>query len=280
MNRIRLYARSTLPALVVLSFFVGFANWIPQTRWHPPVRQAMGAEMSPAQLAQAGERIVRERGCLTCHTLEPGAGVQGHGRGPNLVGIAARRAGGVAGGPGTLVDYLVQTLYEPGAYLVEGFADIMPASTRPPAKLDYGEVVAVINYLQSLGGTPSVRIGDVAQVPGGEQPVTAAVAADAAPQAAPADAATLLERNQCSTCHSLKPGETLLGPSLAAKDLADVAAANAMSPETFVMESIVNPRSLEREGFPRQVMPDNYGTQLSAAQLHLIVRYLLHGEGA
>ncbi|MBI1732876.1 MAG: c-type cytochrome [Gammaproteobacteria bacterium] len=280
MSRARLYAMSTLPALVVLMFFVGFANWIPQTRWSPPVRQAMGAEMTPAQLAQAGEKIVRERGCLTCHTLEPGAGVLGHGRGPNLIGIATRRAEGVTGGPGTLVDYLVQSLYEPGAYLVEGYANLMPASTRPPAKLDYGEVVAVVNYLLSLGATPSVRIGDVPQPPGGEKAVAAVAQAGAAPQTVPADAATLLESNQCNTCHSLKPGETLLGPSLAAKDLAEVAAANDMSPESYVMDSIVNPRALEREGFPKQVMPDNYGTQLTAAQLHVIVSYLLHGEGA
>jgi hypothetical protein len=41
----------------------------------------------------------------------------------------------------------VQALYEPGAFLVEGYANIMPGSTRPPAKLGYEEVVAVINYL-------------------------------------------------------------------------------------------------------------------------------------
>ncbi|MBI2970566.1 MAG: cytochrome c, partial [Gammaproteobacteria bacterium] len=151
MSRVRAYTTATLPALVVLVFFVWFANWIPQTRWTPPVRQAVAAEMSPAQLARIGEKIVRERGCLTCHTLEPGVGVQGHGRGPNLIGIAARRAGGAPGGPSTLVDYLAQSLHEPGTYLVEGYANIMPASTRPPAKLDDGEVVAVINYLQSLG---------------------------------------------------------------------------------------------------------------------------------
>lgn len=278
MSRVRTYATATMPAVFVLIFFVWFANWIPQTRWTPPVRQAVGAEMSPAQLAAVGGKIVRERGCLTCHTHEPGVGVQGHGRGPNLIGIAARRAGGVPGGPGTLVDYLVKSLYEPGAYLVEGYADIMPASTRPPAKLDYGEVVAVVNYLQSLGGTPSVKVGELPQPPGTGTTEVAAAAPSAAPDNAPADPAALLERHLCSTCHSFKPGETMLGPSLAAQDLAAAAAAHGMSPEAYVMDSIVNPRALEREGFPKQLMPENYGTELTAAQLYAMVGYLLRQE--
>jgi cytochrome c5 len=38
---------------------------------------------------------------------------------------------------------------------------VMPAANRPPANLSDGEITAVIAYMQSLGGKPKVRIGDI-----------------------------------------------------------------------------------------------------------------------
>ena len=75
MTRNPSYVVATIPALVVLGFFVWFANWIPQTRWSPPEKQDIGAAMTPPQLAKVGKIIVRQRGCLACHTIEPTAGV-------------------------------------------------------------------------------------------------------------------------------------------------------------------------------------------------------------
>lgn len=82
MTRVSSYLTATVPALVVLGFFVWFANWIPQTRWDPPAAREITADMTPRQLANVGEVIVRERGCLACHTIEPGAGVKGQGAAP------------------------------------------------------------------------------------------------------------------------------------------------------------------------------------------------------
>ena len=113
MSKTSTFVTATIPALVVLGFFVWFANWIPQTRWEPPEKQEIGSTMSPIQLAKVGQSIVRQRGCLTCHTIEPTAGVKGQGRGPNLANIAVRRVHGIEGGPDVLVDYLLQALYEP-----------------------------------------------------------------------------------------------------------------------------------------------------------------------
>ncbi|MGE0674940.1 MAG: cytochrome c family protein, partial [Methylibium sp.] len=158
MKALSTYAGATLPSLIVLAFFVWFANWIPQTRWEPPKVRQIDAAMSAADLAVLGKAIVRERGCLTCHTIEPGAGIKGQGRGPNLDGVAERRANGVADGAGTQVEYLTEALYTPGAYVVDGYANIMPASVKAPAKLNREEVAAVVAYLQSLGGTPTVTV--------------------------------------------------------------------------------------------------------------------------
>ena len=161
MRALTTYGTATLPALLVLGFFVWFANWIPQTRWDPPKTREIATTMTPAELAVVGQAIVRERGCLSCHTIEPGQGIKGQGRGPNLAGVAERRANGVAGGPDTLIGYLTQALYTPGAYLVEGFSNIMPASLKAPAKLNRAEVAAVVAYLESLGGTPSVTLASL-----------------------------------------------------------------------------------------------------------------------
>ncbi|MBE7417545.1 MAG: c-type cytochrome [Ideonella sp.] len=267
MRSIAAYAAPALPAAVVVGFFVWFANWIPQTRWQAPQKLAISEAMTPAELGALGATLVRQRGCLTCHTIEPGAGVKGGGRGPNLADVASRRARGAEGAPGNLVEYLVQSLYEPGAYLVEGFANIMPPSTAAPAKLGYEEVVAVVNYLQSLGGRSSVKIGDIARPSG-------AAAAPAPVTAAASDPKALFDSLGCAGCHSLEAGKNVLGPSLDAAALAKAAAARKMSLEALVLEAIVDPKAYEAKEFPAGVMPQDYGAKLTGAQLRSLVEYL------
>lgn len=260
-----------IPALVVLGFFVWFSNWIPQTRWEPPRAHTISAQMTPADLARVGAVLVRERGCLTCHTIEPSAGVKGQGRGPNFVGIASRRATGVPGGPSGLISYLTQSLYDPGAYLVEGYANIMPPSQRPPAKLSHEEITAVVDYLMSLGGTPTVKVGDL--------PRQTAEAGQAAAGAAPTAIGTIepiavLEKYNCIACHALKPGEDRPGPPFALATLREGAAARGLSLDAYLIESIVQPRAFVRGDFPPDLMPDDYGAQITAGELHTIVTYL------
>lgn len=264
-----------IPAFVVLGFFVWFSNWIPQTRWEPPRAHAIGAQMTPADLARVGAVLVRERGCLTCHTIEPGAGVKGQGRGPNLAGLASRRAAGAPGGPSNLVAYLTQSLYEPGAYLVEGYANIMPASYRPPSKLTYEENTAVVDYLMSLGGTPAVKVGELPRPPAeASQPAAATSAAAAKPSASTAEATGLLEKHNCVTCHSLKKGEVLVGPPFDPVVLRANAATRGLSLDAYLMESIVAPRAFVQGDFKPDLMPEEYGKELTAGQLHTIVTYL------
>lgn len=264
-----------VPALAVLGFFVWFSNWIPQTRWEPPKARAIGAEMTPANLARVGAVLARERGCLTCHTIEPGAGIKGQGRGPNFADIASRRAKGVPGGPSDLATYLAQSLYEPGAYVVEGYANIMPASQRPPAKLTYEEVTAVVDYLMSLGGTPAVKVGDL---PGPATETRAPAAAVSVPSVGAADAMALLDKHNCLACHAFKAGEERPGPMLTPVTLREGAAARGVSLDTYLIESIVQPRAFVRGDFPPDLMPDDYGTQISAGELHVIVTHLASPE--
>jgi mono/diheme cytochrome c family protein len=279
MTRARQYAVATLPALIILGFFVWFANWIPQTEWNPPEKQDIGTSMTPAQLADVGQTIALQRGCMACHTIEPGAGAQGGGRGPNWAGLATRRAQGVSGGPDNLVDYLAQALYEPGAYLVEGYADIMPAATGAPAKLTYEEIVAVVNYLQSLGGKPSVKLGDIPR-PSGEAAGGVAASGGAPPAGASVkDPVAIFSAFNCANCHSLDPGAVLVGPPLDAASLEATASDRGVSSRAYVIESIVNPGAFEKEGFLSGVMPPTLGDQLTAGQLEALLNYLLPSGG-
>ncbi|MFQ5631146.1 MAG: c-type cytochrome, partial [bacterium] len=111
---------------------------------------------------EAGEAIFWGKGkCHTCHSI----GGRGSGiRCPNLgdsefgsvIGIRAeeralkRAAQGAAMSSAT--DYLVESLAEPGAHVVEGFKNEMPYVYLPPIALNPDEVKAVISYLQSQGG--------------------------------------------------------------------------------------------------------------------------------
>ncbi|ODS30625.1 MAG: putative heme protein [Candidatus Scalindua rubra] len=50
------------------------------------------------------------------------------------------------------LDYLVESIVDPQAYIVEGFGKIMPKVFEPPIVLSQEKILAVITYLQTLGG--------------------------------------------------------------------------------------------------------------------------------
>lgn len=272
MKTLRIYALATMPALIILGVFTYFANWIPQTRWEPPTKREITAAMTPAQLAQIGGTIVRERGCMACHTLEPGVGVKGGGRGPNLYDMGGRRVQGVAGGPTRQVDYLVQALYEPGDYLVEGYADIMPPAIQPPARLSYEEATAVVAYLQSLGGTPTVKVGDL------RRPPQAGSAPGPASQP-PSGASAIISKYGCQACHKIKGQGGAIGPSLeeAARQAGNRVA--GLSAEAYLRQSLLEPNAFVVPGFPANVMPQDVGKRMTPAELDALVRYLLSLAG-
>ncbi len=126
---------------------------------------ATAAGVSP----EAGEAIFWGKGkCHTCHSLGsrgsairgPNLGVDGA-RFPLPIGLRAeeraKEMSQKSGKPITAADYLVQTHHDPGAYVVEGYKNEMPAAWKAPIKLKPEEVLAVDLYLQSQGGEPKVE---------------------------------------------------------------------------------------------------------------------------
>ncbi len=123
--------------------------------------------------AANGEAIFWGRGkCHACHAV----GARGRSvRGPDLgvsdageamMARAARRAAERSAALGREVsptDYLVESLVDPGAYVVRGYKDEMPPIHEPPIRLTPDELRSVVLYLQTLGGQPDPASIDIPQ---------------------------------------------------------------------------------------------------------------------
>src|SRR5262249_12665728 len=122
--------------------------------------------------------------CLTCHTIGKSAGPF---RFPDLAGVDARAK---TREPGlTDIDYFAQAMYEPNAFIVPGFNPGMPTINKPPIGLSDQEILGVIAYLQSLGGTSTVTLQTKHRYnSGGAAPSTTSAAPSSGPSAAPGTA--------------------------------------------------------------------------------------------
>lgn len=139
--------------LATTAFYTYVGQLVPQKEVHPPVEIAISKEMGPDEMRRVGRQIMEGKGlCFTCHTV----GKKGSLRFPDLEGVGARAGERVAGLSD--VDYLAQSLYEPDKFIVPGFNPGMPVINKPPIGLTDDEILAVISYLQSLGGTPTVTM--------------------------------------------------------------------------------------------------------------------------
>ena len=139
--------------LAATGFYTYVGQLVPQKEVHPPVEVALSREMGPDEMRRVGREIMEGKGlCFTCHTV----GKSGALRFPDLDGVGARAGGRIAGMSD--VDYLAQSLYAPDEFVVEGFSPGMPVINKPPIGLTDDEILAVIAYLQSLGGTTTVTM--------------------------------------------------------------------------------------------------------------------------
>lgn len=169
------------------AFYTYVGQMVPQNEVLPPEEIVIRADLSTPEMVEVGREIAEGKGlCRTCHTI----GQSGALRFPDLDGVASRAQTRIPGMSD--VEYFAQSLYEPDIFIVEGFNPGMPAINRAPIGLTDQEILCVIAYLQSLGGTPTVTLQTSHRYYGGAAPAGGAPAAGAAgnaPAAAPAPAA-------------------------------------------------------------------------------------------
>ena len=129
------------------------ARWCLRTKLRLLQEILIRADLTTADMVTVGREIMDSKGlCFTCHTM----GRTGALRFPDLAGIAGRVAERVPGI--TDIEYFAQSMYEPDSFIVPGFNQGMPVINRPPIGLTDQEILCVIAYLQSLGGTPTVTL--------------------------------------------------------------------------------------------------------------------------
>jgi len=139
--------------LATTAFYTYVGQMVPQNEVQPPEEILISADLTTADMVPIGREIMDGKGlCFTCHTI----GQTGALRFPDLSGIAGRAATRVPGLSD--VEYFAQSMYEPDSYIVEGFNPGMPIINEPPIGLTDQEILVVIAYLQSLGGTPTVTL--------------------------------------------------------------------------------------------------------------------------
>ena len=151
--KVPLMARIGALVVATTAFYTYVGQMVPQKEVQPPQETVLAADLTTADLVKVGREIMDGKGlCLTCHTI----GQTGALRFPDLEGVGVRAESRVPGLSD--VEYFAQSMYEPDAYIVQGFNPGMPVINKPPIGLTDQEILAVIAYLQSLGGTPTVTM--------------------------------------------------------------------------------------------------------------------------
>ncbi|MEK7362858.1 MAG: c-type cytochrome, partial [candidate division NC10 bacterium] len=250
--RVPVLVKVAVFALLVMGAYTYYANSIPQIRSEPPEELSLeGENVSPEQLVKAGEGIFKGKGtCEVCHRI----GQKGT-RAPDLGGIGASAAKRKAGTSAKA--YLIESLLDPGAHLVEGYPNIMPKVDRPPIGLNRSELWALTAFMESLGGTVDVKLDDIPKTAG-----SAAGGSQVAELKLPGDPkagqAVFMGKGGCIACH--KAGS--IGASPVGPDLSQIA--KIQTPE-YIMAKILNPAGLGTvAGYPAGVMPATLGQTLTA----------------
>src|ERR1041385_785219 len=139
---------------VATGFYTYVGQMVPQKEVLPPQETVIAANLTTDEMVKVGQEIMNGKGlCFTCHTLGK---TEGPFRFPDLSGVDTRakmRKPGYSD-----VDYFAETIYEPNAFIVPGFNPGMPVINKPPIGLTDQEILCVIAYLQTLGGTPTVTL--------------------------------------------------------------------------------------------------------------------------
>ena len=107
---------------------------------------------------------------------------------------------------------------------------------------------------------------------------TAAATTNAAAAGNPAQGKSVFASSGCGACHTFKPAGTsaTIGPDLDTKPALDAKKDN-LQLAAFIHESIVSPNAYISSGYPKGVMPQNFGTTLTKTQLADLVAFITAG---
>src|SRR6187200_2122450 len=165
-------------------FYTYVGQMVPQKEVQPPAEIVLKSDLTTADMVKVGREIMEGKGlCFTCHTV----GKTGALRFPDLAGVDVRAKNREPGFSD--IDYFAQAMYEPNAFIVPGFNPGMPTINKPPIGLTDQEILCVMAYLQTLGGTPTVTLQTKHRYnSGGAAPATTSATPSSSPSPAPGTA--------------------------------------------------------------------------------------------
>jgi mono/diheme cytochrome c family protein len=256
------HLRIVAVVLGTIGLFTVVCNAIPQVQSEVPQELSLTGDVTPEQLVAAGEQLYAGAGgCTACHGLGT--------RAPNLLtddggkGQIGARCGSRKPGMDCKA-YLKESMESPNAFVVPGFQPIMPDIRRT---LSEGQIWALVAYLESLGGEVTVTADDVTSSQASEPPPGAAGPSGPA-QNATLDPQELITQHNCAACHQLNGQGGAIGPSF--DGMGGRRSADA------IRRGILEPNADTAQGYAAVagVMPATFGSQLTAAQLEALVRFL------
>ncbi|MFQ5954074.1 MAG: c-type cytochrome [Kiloniellales bacterium] len=209
---------------------------------------------------EGGELIFWGKGrCYTCHSLgDRGSAVRGPNQGqfgdkfPESIGARAvsraRERSDKTGLSYTPTDYLVESLANPGTYIVDGYKNEMAIVYAPPISLNLNEIKAVISYLQSQGGDVDVEaLDNPSEI---SRKYYAKIQAASAAGGGDPDNGQVVFEDNCAECHRLQGEGGELGPDLSAVGRKGL---------KFISESILRPAKQITAGFETYEVVDREG---------------------
>ncbi len=256
--------------LLVIGLFAGYSSYgIPQIEPAPPPVEEkldLGA-MTMTQYVALGARLYEGKGtCALCHNPVGG-------RAPligEVVALVPERLADARyqGAAGDVESYLYESMAAPSAFVVAGFGKAGSGDTVSPMPnilagsigLSEVEAWAVVAYLQDLSGvavTVALPTEAVEEAPAGDE------GEPRPPIAVPEDA---LAEFACGACHKVAGEEGEMGP--------DLTRIGALRDRDYLRRAILDPNAEIAEGFDRELMPEDYGEQLYAVELEMLVDYL------
>ncbi|MBF0623182.1 MAG: cytochrome c [Magnetococcales bacterium] len=228
---LRTFLRIFVFVLLVVGIYAYVGQLVPQFEEHPPKKKVITAQTGRKELVAIGQELLRGKGgCLICHKDSE----TGNTRGPDLRQAAVHAPTRRPGLDGEA--YLLESLRDPEAFLVEGYPKMMSSALKPPANLTPAEVKAVVAYLQSLGG---VEVSTVVTEDDAAQSQRAAKAVHRG--------RALMDQHACTGCHKVE-GEG----GDAAPDLTRVAERH---PPAELLRKLNDPAAWTAPGFDAGIMP-------------------------
>jgi len=170
--KIPVMLRIAVLVVATTGFYMYVGQMVPQKEVQPPEEIVLKSDLSQPEMAKIGREIMEGKGlCLTCHTIGKTAGPY---RFPDLGNVDVRAKTRKPGYPD--LDYFAESMYDPNAFIVPGFNPGMPTINKPPIGLSDQEILCVIAYLQTLGGTTTVTLQTKHAFNGGPAPGAASQA--------------------------------------------------------------------------------------------------------